>query len=203
MKKQGPCNHADSAAAAWFQKAFNLELPHLGTPFTILMLGTINDRVAIRHFLSIANKMPAIRFRLVLNETVNDDAILNHIGILPANCEVYGTQDDHLPFYKAAHLLLYLSTPGEGSTNSDRSVPESMACARPVIVPEGEDKFCMVTEGQEGFHINPEDENRLLTAIRELSSDAKTYFRIAVAAREKNAAWCNETDGLLIRIEYF
>lgn len=102
----------------------------------------------------------------------------------PPNCQVFSAQDDHLPFYKEAHLLLHLSSPGDGSTLSDKSVPESMACARPVIVPEA-DKFSMITESLEGFHINPDDENRLLTAIRELSSDAKTYSRIVVAAREK------------------
>jgi glycosyltransferase involved in cell wall biosynthesis len=185
MKKQGSKTNQGTAIAAWFQKAFSLELPHLGTAFTILMEASLHDRNAIRHFLGIAHKLPAIRFRLVLQEAINDDVILNHIGILPANCLVYGTQQDHLPFYEEAHIVLHLSTHGEGSTISDRSIPESMACARPVIVPEGEDKFSMITDGQEGFHINPDDGNRLLTVIRELCSDANTYFRISVAAREK------------------
>lgn len=184
MKKSGSKPNLN-AAADWYQKALELDLPSLGTACTILMLCSIDDRYAIGHFLSIARKMPYIRFRLVLNEQANDDAIFNHIGILPANCIVYGAQNDHLPFYKEAHLVLNLSTPGEASTISDRSILESMACARPVIVPETAGRFEMVTDGREGYHINPNDENRLLNVIRELCSDAKIYFRFSAAAREK------------------
>lgn len=185
MKKPGRNPEKNTAAAAWYSKALSMPLPHLGTAYTILMLCSINDRQAIVHFLSIAGKMPGIRFRLVLNEHTDESSILTNIGMLPSNCIVFGAQEDHLPFYQEAHLVLNLSTPGEDSTITDRSILESMACARPVIVPEMEGKFQMVTDGHEGYHINPQDENRMVTAIRELCSDTKTYFRFSIAAREK------------------
>lgn len=170
---------------AWFSKAINLPLPYLGTAYTILMRCSINDRQAIAYFLNIARKMPAIRFRLVLNEWLDGNSILTNIGMLPSNCIVYGSQEDLLLFYQEAHLVLNLSTPGEDPTITDRSILESMACARPVIVPQAAGQFEMVTDGREGYHIDPNDENKMLTAIRELSSDQKTYFRFSVAAREK------------------
>src|SRR5690606_34186218 len=117
------------------------------------------------------------RFRLVLNEKTDESTILTHFGNLPSNCIVYGGQEDHLPFYREAHMVLNLSTTGEDTTLSDRNVLESLACARPVIVPDEEGKFEMVTDGLEGYHIDPNDEDRLLTVIRELCSDPEVYFR--------------------------
>ena len=183
MKKPGHKNHQNSTTA-WFRKAFNLELPHLGTACTVLMISSLNNRIANGHFLSIASKMPGIRFRLVLDEPVNEDVIRNHMGMLPANCNVYGAPNDLLPFYREAHLALNLSTPGEDTTISDSSILEAMACARPVIVPDLEGKFEMVTDGREGFRIDPNNENKLLTVIRELCSDARMHYRFSVAARE-------------------
>ena len=183
MKKPGHKPHQNSATS-WFRKAFNLELPHLGTACTVLMISTLSNRISNGHFLSIASKMPGIRFRLVLHETINDDVIRNYMGILPANCNVYGAQNDLLAFYKEAHLVLNLSAPGEDSTISDRSILEAMACGRPVMVPDQDGKYDMVTNGREGFRIDPNNENKLLTMIRELCSDARIHYRFSVAARE-------------------
>ncbi|QEC43604.1 glycosyltransferase [Pseudobacter ginsenosidimutans] len=183
MKKPGHKPHQNSRTT-WFRKAFNLDLPHLGTACTVLMISTLNNRIANGHFLRIASKMPGIRFKLVLNEPIDDDVVRNHIGMLPANCSVFGAQHDLLPFYKEAHLVLNLSAPGEDSTISDRSILEAMACGRPVIVPDQDGKYDMVTDGREGFHIDPNNENKLLTAIRELCSDARIFYRFSVAARE-------------------
>lgn len=185
MKKSGSKTVFNSAEEAWFRKAFNIDLPHLGTACTILMLGSLNDSYAIQHFLNIARKLPMIRFRLVLDEKTDSSTIFSGAGMVPPNCTVYGAQEDHLPFYQEAHLVLDLSSNSEDSTLSDRNILESMACARPVIVPDYAGRFSIVTDGKEGYHINPDQENRLLGAIRELCSDTKTYFRFAVAAREK------------------
>lgn len=185
MKKSGSKTVFNSAEEAWFRKAFSINLPHLGTACTILMLGSLNDTYAIQHFLNIARKLPMIRFRLLLDEKTDSSTIFSGAGMVPPNCIVYGAQQDHLPFYESAHLVLDLSSNSGDAAQSDRKILESMACARPVIVPDYAGRFNIVTDGKEGYHINPDQENRLLGAIRELCSDAKTYFRFAVAAREK------------------
>lgn len=185
MKKSASKAVFSSAEEAWFRKAFSIDIPHLGTACTILMLSSLNDNYAIQHFLNIARKLPMIRFRLVLDEKTDSSTIFSGAGMVPPNCIVYGPQADHLPFYQEAHLVLDLSSNSEEPTHSDRNILESMACARPVIVPDYEGRFSIVTDGREGYHINPGQENRLSEAIRELCSDSKTYFRFAVAAREK------------------
>ncbi|WP_127124524.1 glycosyltransferase [Pseudoflavitalea rhizosphaerae] len=183
MKKpvHKPQQHSTSA---WFRKAFNLDLPHLGTACTVLMISSLNNRMANGHFLNIASKMPGIRFKLMLIEPINEDVVRNHMGMLPANCNVFGAQPDLLPFYKEAHLVLNLTAPGDDSTISDRSILEAMACGRPVIVPDQDGKYDMVTDGCEGFHIDPNNEDKLLTVVRELCSDSKTFHRFSIAARE-------------------
>lgn len=185
MKKSGSRSVLNSAGDAWFRKAFSLDLPHLGTACTILMVASINDEYAIHRFLNIARKLPMIRFRLVLDIKPEGVIVQSGLAMVPPNCIVYGVQEDHLPFYQEAHLVLNLSTNREASTITENSILESMACARPVIVPGNEFQSDLVTDGKDGYQIDPDNENRLQAAISELCSDSKTYFRFAVAARDK------------------
>jgi glycosyltransferase involved in cell wall biosynthesis len=162
-----------------------LSLPPATGPFTVLMLCSPKRYKGIYPFVEVARRMPGIRFMLVLNADEQTTAAFRHETKPGSNCTVYPGQDNTIPFYEKAHLVVNFSLPDEWVETFGMTILEGMTCGRPAIVPPVGGVTEVVENGREGLYEDARRTDDLVTAIRSIAGDPDRYRRLAEAARTK------------------
>jgi L-malate glycosyltransferase len=171
---------------SFINNAEHIKRLNLKHPFTVTMLCSLKEYKGIFHFVNIAKKMPGLQFQMVLNSSQkNVDDFVNQVNP-PANCKIYATQKDTLPFYEAAHVVLNLSKPTGWVETFGMTILEAMHCGRPVICPPVGGVLELVTDNQEGFTIDSNNEDGVCEALRKLSSDINYYEKMSKASLAKS-----------------
>lgn len=173
--------------------------PNLNTPFTVLMLCSLKAYKGVYEFIELAKQLPQIRFHLVLNAESDQVQQFATENALPANCTLFSSTNNTLPFYEQAHLVLNLSNPDEWIETFGLTLLEGMSCGRPVIAPPVGGPVELVTHGIEGFCIDSRNLPALVQAIQQLHSDVKLYMRFSENARKKAAAFTLDAFDAAIR----
>jgi glycosyltransferase involved in cell wall biosynthesis len=180
-----PFNIIYSALPFEFTDRACLERPGYTSPFTVLMICSLEVHKGINEFISLAGVLPDVHFQLVLNASESQVAIFCKGLSVPGNCEIFPSQSDIGAFYQRASMVVNLSLPDLWVETFEMTILESMYYSRPVIVPPIGGLCELVENGIEGFHINGNDISQLSAAIRYLSEDEGMYRQLALAARKK------------------
>ena len=171
---------------SFIEKTKHIKRLNLNHPFTVAMLCSLKEYKGIYHFVNIAKKMPGLQFQLVLNSSQKDvDAFVNLVSP-SANCKIYATQKDTVPFYEAAHVVLNLSKPNGWVETFGMTILEAMHCGRPVICPPVGGVLELVTDNCEGFTIDSKNEDAVWDALNKLSGDIHFYEQMSKASFEKS-----------------
>ncbi len=165
-------------------------------PFVVLMACSLKPYKGVNEFIVVAKaccENPNLHFKLVLNaEREQVERYFNGV-VLPANLTILSAQEDMLPFYRQASLLLNLSHVDGWVETFGLTIIEAMAFGIPVIVPPVGGPAEIVTDGQEGFLIFSHQVERIAEKIRALSVCKDEYLRLSENAR-KRAADFRQTD---------
>lgn len=153
--------------------------------FTILMICSLKVYKGVRQFINIAKELPQYRFNLVLNAADEDIARFFNGETLPGNIYLFPAQQNVHPFYAAASVVVNLSLPDQWVETFGMTILEAMYYKKPVIIPGVGGITELVTEGVEGYRVNPYDVNEVGERIRLLASCPVVYERMSVRAFRK------------------
>lgn len=159
--------------------------PFADRQFTVLMLCSLKGYKGVDEFVKLAERIPHVRFELVLNAKLRDIRDYFKGTALPANLVLHPQQKNVHPFYRRAHLVVNLSHPDKWIETFGMTILESMSYGIPEIVPNIGGPVELVDDGWNGFRIMAHELDRLEKTIRQLEANRSHCLRLSVRARSK------------------
>ncbi|RGX77560.1 glycosyltransferase family 4 protein [Bacteroides stercorirosoris] len=158
--------------------------PNLQTAFErkqILMLGSLKLYKSPLEFIELAQSLPQFIFVLVINDTKEniDIFIEEHKINVCKNLTIYPRQNDVVPFYNQASLVLNLSNKKQFVETFGLTALEAMSAGMPVIVPTEGGIAEMVADGENGYKIDVQNLNLIAECIKTILSDETLYMELA------------------------
>ena len=147
----------------------------------ILMLGSLKLYKSPLEFIELAQKLPQFTFELVVNDTqenINGFMKEHKINICK-NLTIYPQQNDVVPFYNQASLVLNLSDKKQVVETFGLTALEAMSAGLPVIVPTEGGIAEMVVDGENGYKIDVQNLNQIAECIKTILSDETLYMKLA------------------------
>lgn len=146
----------------------------------ILMLSSLKKYKGVDVFYELAKARPNSIFDLVLNaEQADIEHYFSNRKTL-SNLNLYSKQADVHPFYQQADLVMNLSLPDQWKETFGMTALEAMQYGKPVIVPPVGGIAEIVEHGVEGFKIDSNDTQTLLTTLDELLDNDTLYKELSV-----------------------
>ena len=147
---------------------------------TVLMLGSLKGYKGTKEFVELARRLEQYRFVLVLNdEQENIDRYFEENGLVGTeNLKVYARQEDVVPFYREASVVLNLTDKTQAIETFGLTALEARAFGLPVIVPTVGGIAEMVEDGVNGWKIDVQELDVIAMRIEEMLSDREVYGRL-------------------------
>lgn len=147
----------------------------------VLMLGSLKLYKGTLEFIRLAQSLPQYPFELVINDTQKNIAqfLKEHRITKPDNLNLYPRQDDVVPFYNQASLVLNLSNKDLFVETFGLTAIEAMSAGLPVIVPTTGGIAEMVEDDINGYKIDAADLNNIKAHIQKMFSDKDLYLRLS------------------------
>ena len=148
---------------------------------TILMLGSLKLYKSPLEFIELAKRLPQFVFVLVISDTKeNIDIFIEKYKInVYKNLTIYPRQNDVVPFYNQASLVLNLSDKKQVVETFGLTALEAMSAGLPVIVPTEGGIAEMVVDGENGYKIDVQNLNQIAECIKTILSDETLYMELA------------------------
>lgn len=166
-------------------KAFVERLnPNIDAAFNrkkVLMLGSLKLYKGTLEFIQLAERLPKYVLELVVNDTQDniDRFLVEHqIEVLP-NLKIYPRQNDVVPFYNNASIVLNMSHPQLFIETFGLTALEAMSAGLPIIVPTVGGIAEMVDDGVNGYKIDVQNIDIIVERIQQILSDKTLYSKLA------------------------
>ena len=161
--------------------------PNLQTAFErkqILMLGSLKLYKSPLEFIELAQILPQFVFELVVNDTQeNINCFMKEHKInICQNLTIYPRQNDVVPFYNQASLVLNLSNKEQVVETFGKTALEAMSAGLPVIVHTEGGIAEMVVDGENGYKIDVQELDKIANAIKNILSEKALYTLLATNA---------------------
>lgn len=161
--------------------------PNLQTAFErkhILMLGSLKLYKGPLEFIELAQRLSQFIFELVVNDTQENinRFVKEHKINICKNLTIYPRQNDVVPFYNQASLVLNLSDKKQFVETFGLTALEAMSTGLPVIVPTEGGIAEMVADGENGYKIDVQELDRMADTIERIFSDGSLYLQLATNA---------------------
>jgi len=172
---------------------------------TVLMLSSLRLYKGTLEFIELVGRLPQYKFELVINDTQVSikEFLMKHQIEKLNNLIIYERQNDVVPFYKRASIVLNLSDKKRFIETFGLTVVEAMTAGLPVIVPTQGGIAEMVEDGVNGYKIDIQELNKIENHINVILSDFELYQKLSENALKmaKNYDSKNVTDRILQIIE--
>lgn len=166
----------------------------------ILMLSSLKVYKGILEFIQLANRLNSYKFILVINDeesNINNFISLNKIEC-PPNLKLYSRQDDIVPFYRKASLLLNLSNKDLFIETFGMTVLEAFTAGIPVIVPTVGGIAELVDDNIDGYRIDVKNLDLIEKKICEILSTEELYNSLKENAISKSEKF--DLDNMIMEI---
>lgn len=147
----------------------------------VLMLGSLKLYKSPLEFISLAKQLPQFTFELVVNDTQeNINLFITEQKInISKNLTIYPRQNDVVPFYNRASLVLNLSNKNMFIETFGLTALEAMSAGLPVIVPTEGGIAEMVEDGVNGYKIDVQNLNSIAECIDHMLSNRELYTKLS------------------------
>lgn len=172
-------------------------IPDCENAFTqkrVLMLGSLKEYKGTDEFIAIAKELPEFNFELVLNE--NEENIATYWKTknltVPQNLTVYPRQEDVVPFYNKASLVLNLSDRHRFIETFGLTALEAMTAGLPVIVPTVGGIAEMIEDGKNGYRIDVQNREKIKETIKDILTDKELFISLSNNAQKCSKKYSRE-----------
>lgn len=150
----------------------------------ILMLGSLKRYKGTLEFIELVQRLTDYQFELVLNETPdNIAAFWKENGISqPTNLTVHPRQNDVVPFYNRASVVLNLTDKNQAIETFGLTALEAMSAGLPVIVPTVGGIAEMVADGVNGYRIDVQELDKIAYTIQNILTHEDLYLKLSEGA---------------------
>lgn len=157
----------------------------------VLMLGSLKKYKGTKEFIELARRLKDFNFELVLNESEdNIAAYLQEYRIeIPANLDIHPRQNDVVPFYGKASVVVNLSDKHRFIETFGLTALEAMTAGLPVIVPTVGGIAEMVEDGKNGYRIDADNLDKIEHCIQDILTNKKLFLSLAKNALEYSAEY--------------
>lgn len=161
----------------------------------VLMLGSLKLYKSPLKFIELAQRLPQFSFELVVNDTQENinNFITNHSITVPSNLVIYSRQNDVVPFYNRASVVLNLSDRRVFIETFGLTALEAMSAGLPVIVPTEGGIAEMVEDGVNGYKIDVQDLEKIEAHINLLLPDRNRYQQMAANAQKYSQSFSEKS----------
>jgi glycosyltransferase involved in cell wall biosynthesis len=142
----------------------------------ILMISSLKKYKGLDIFVSLARKCPNYSFYLIISSSISDINLFFSNTKLSNNLHLIAEQSDLLPYYLEASLLLNLSLPDLFVETFGLTLLEGMHFGTPCIAPNFGGPKEIIFNGENGFLVNPYDENIVIKAIDTILNSENNYI---------------------------
>lgn len=143
-------------------------------PFTVLMLCSLKTYKGVYVFLRLAQALPNIRFKMLLNASDKDILDFVLINKPSVNCEIISPTRNTHPYYQQAHVLVNLSLPDQWIETFGMTILEAKEYGLKVIAPPVGGPAEIVEVPKDGFLVDSRNEFELIQKIELLFSEFKS-----------------------------
>ena len=153
--------------------------------FNVLMICSLKVYKGIYEFINIASlcqREKHINFTMVLNASQSEIDAYFRAKEIPSNMILMPKQNDIVPFYQQASIVLNLSRIDEWVETFGLTIIEAMAFGIPVIAPPIGGPTEIVRDGVEGYLISSYEINIISNKIIKLSKDEKRSLSLSNSA---------------------
>ena len=150
----------------------------------VLFVGSLKIYKGILDFIDLARACPDINFTAVLSASREEiDAFVANFEVdVPSNLTMHPRQEDTVPFYNNASVVVNLSNRSMVLETFGLTIIEAMADGLPVVVPVSGGIAELVEDGKNGWHIDSQDMGRLKGTIENILNDKGLYMRLSANA---------------------
>ena len=141
----------------------------------ILMVSSLKRYKGLDVFVSLARKCQDYSFSLIVSSSINDIKSFFSNTKLPDNLHLIPEQSNLLPYYLEASLLINLSLPDLCIETFGLTLLEGMQFGTPCIAPDFGGPREIILDGENGFLVNPYDEDTVIKSIDTILNSEKKY----------------------------
>ena len=160
-------------------------------PSTILMVCSLRGFKGIYEFVALSNLLNNYKFELVISASIAEIEKFKQENSLGTNIMIVENQTNLHPYYQRAKLLLNLSNPDEWIETFGLTILEAMAYGIPTLVPDAGGPIELVTNGYNGYLIQPKKINEVKEKIEILMEDEHLYNLLSTNALLKSKEFDN------------
>ena len=111
---------------------------------------------------------------------------------VPQNLTVYPRQEDVVPFYNRASLILNLTNKDKAIETFGLTALEAMTAGLPVIVPTVGGIAEMVEDGMNGYRIDVQDRKKIKETIKDILTDKELFISLSNNAQKCSKRYSRE-----------
>jgi L-malate glycosyltransferase len=156
--------------------------------FNVLMVCSLKTYKGVDEFVTIASlcqHVVNINFTLILNAEQQEIDGYFYKRKLPENLILVSRQEDLMPFYKHASLVLNLSRVDQWVETFGLTIIEAMAFGIPVIVPPVGGPAEIIYDGEQGYLLSSYETDIISKRIIDLCGNEKKCMTLSRAARQR------------------
>lgn len=164
----------------------------------ILMISSARQYKGIFEFCKLAQVLPQFKFSLVCD--------IDEVEIYPLfssyldlkNLKIYSRQNDVHPFYAQADIIVNLSNPLLIIETFGLTILEGMKYALPAIVPKVGGISELVTDAENGYHVDVNEFSELKIKIETILNNNDLYEKMSKAALTQSTWYSNKNQTIKI-----
>ncbi|MCR5496697.1 MAG: glycosyltransferase family 4 protein [Paludibacteraceae bacterium] len=160
----------------------------------VLMVSSLKKYKGVVQFCELSNRLPLFRFVMVVNDESEaiDEFVKENNIVMGDNIKIYPRQDDVVPFYADASLVLNLTDSNMAVETFGLTALEAMSAGLPVIVPTQGGVAEMVEDGKNGYKIDVGDLDNIEKRIKTILTDYMLYESLSKSAFLKSKSFSEE-----------
>ena len=163
---------------------------------------SLKEYKGVGQFVELARQNMDFNFVLLCSVPLAEMEAYFEDEVLPKNLTLVGKQSNLLNFYREAAVTTNLSLQDKFVETFGLTIAEGFDTLTPAIAPAYGGPKEIVSDGQNGFLVNPYDTEQISSALRNLLSDFETYKRFSLNAEKSLEKFSVETfrEGIISEI---
>jgi len=160
--------------------------------FRVLMLASLRPYKGIYEFLELARALPQLGFDLILSDSEEEVNRWKAQLDIPDNLSVLPVQEEVIPWYKKASLIVNLAHKDKWLETFGMTVLEGMQFGLPAIVPTEGGVTELVQDGKNGFLVDYSDLTQIKELIGRMHSDSVLWEKLSQNALNRAKLFSND-----------